>query len=346
MKSILTAGLAAAAFFFVGVLDAQAQTAPDAASRDAAKRLAISMCASCHGAEGAGSKPMIPRLAGQQKAYIVAQLKSFRRHNRDDPEGHDFMWGVAAMLDDNIVDGLGEYFSTRPPMKGTPGDPALTAAGEKLVPAAEEAAVRHQLNEHQQKAVDMVATRVRAREHRTFLLHGVTGSGKTEVYLRILEAVRAAGRSAIVLVPEISLTPQTVGRFASRFPDTAVLHSGLTDAERGRQWQRLLQGKARIAIGARSALFAPVQDLGLIVVDEEHESSFKQDSTPRYHAREMAIVRGELEKAVVVLGSATPTLESIGKARRGIYELLTLPQRAGAGRMPRIVVQDLRSEPK
>jgi primosomal protein N' (replication factor Y) (superfamily II helicase) len=217
---------------------------------------------------------------------------------------------------------------------------------EELVPAAEEAAVRHALNPHQQQAVDAVATRVAAREHRTFLLHGVTGSGKTEVYLRILEAVRAAGRSAIVLVPEISLTPQTVGRFASRFPDTAVLHSGLTDAERGRQWQRLLQGKARIAIGARSALFAPVQDLGLIVVDEEHESSFKQDSTPRYHAREMAIVRGELERAVVVLGSATPTLESIGKARRGIYELLTLPQRAGAGRLPKIVVQDLRNEPK
>ncbi|MFY9346049.1 MAG: primosomal protein N' [Planctomycetota bacterium] len=217
---------------------------------------------------------------------------------------------------------------------------------EELVPAPEEAAFRHVLNEHQQRAVDAVATRVKAREHRTFLLHGVTGSGKTEVYLRILEAVRALGKSAIVLVPEISLTPQTVGRFASRFPDVAVLHSGLTDAERGRQWQRLLQGKARIAVGARSALFAPVQDLGLIVVDEEHETSFKQDSTPRYHAREMAIVRGEIEKAVVVLGSATPTLESIGKARRGVYELLTLPERAGAGRLPQIVVQDLRGEPK
>ncbi len=217
---------------------------------------------------------------------------------------------------------------------------------EELVPAPEEAALRHVLNEHQQRAVDAVATRVRAREHRTFLLHGVTGSGKTEVYLRILEEVRAAGRAGIVLVPEISLTPQTVGRFASRFPDVAVLHSGLTDAERGRQWQRLLQGKARIAVGARSALFAPVQDLGLIVVDEEHETSFKQDSTPRYHAREMAIVRGEIENAVVVLGSATPTLESIGKARRGHYELLALPQRAGAGRQPKIVVQDLRGEPK
>ena len=217
---------------------------------------------------------------------------------------------------------------------------------EELVPAPEEAAVRHALNEHQQRAVDLVVGKVQGREHRTFLLHGVTGSGKTEVYLRILEAVRVLGRSAIVLVPEISLTPQTVGRFASRFPDVAVLHSGLTDAERGRQWQRLLQGRAKVAVGARSALFAPVQDLGLIVVDEEHESSFKQDSTPRYHAREMAIQRGEIEKAVVVLGSATPTLESIGKAKRGVYELLTLPQRAGAGRLPKIVVQDLRAEPK
>jgi primosomal protein N' (replication factor Y) (superfamily II helicase) len=216
----------------------------------------------------------------------------------------------------------------------------------ELVPAPEEAAVRHALNEHQQRAVDAVGIKVAARQHRTFLLHGVTGSGKTEVYLRILEHVRSLGRSAIVLVPEISLTPQTVGRFASRFPDVAVLHSGLTDADRGRQWQRLLQGRARIAVGARSALFAPVQDLGLIVLDEEHETTFKQDSTPRYHAREMAIVRGELERAVVVLGSATPTLESIGKAKRGAYELLTLPQRAGAGRLPKIVVQDLRGEPK
>jgi primosomal protein N' (replication factor Y) len=217
---------------------------------------------------------------------------------------------------------------------------------EELKPSLDEAAERHVLNEHQQKAVDEVTSYVERAEHHTFLLHGVTGSGKTEVYLRILEEVHARKKSAIVLVPEISLTPQTVGRFASRFPDVAVLHSGLTDSERARQWQRLLQGKATIAVGARSALFAPVRNLGLIVIDEEHETSFKQDSTPRYHARQLAIERGQIEDAVVVLGSATPTLESIGKARRGIYGLLTLPERAGAGRQPQIVVQDLRGEPK
>src|SRR5690606_32347780 len=144
----------------------------------------------------------------------------------------------------------------------------------------------------------------------------------------------------------ISLTPQTVGRFAARFPDVAVLHSGLTGAQRAQEWRRLSRGDARIAIGARSALFAPLRDVGLIVLDEEHETSFKQDSTPRYHARETAIVRGELENAVVVLGSATPTLESYGRAKRGVYELLTLPSRAGKGTLPKILVEDLRKEGK
>ncbi|MEM7201118.1 MAG: primosomal protein N' [Planctomycetota bacterium] len=199
-----------------------------------------------------------------------------------------------------------------------------------------------ELNDEQRHCVETIAAALDAAEPKPFLLHGVTGSGKTEVYLQALERVRARGRTAIVLVPEISLTPQTVGRFASRFTDVAVLHSGLTDAERGRQWQRLARGEAKIAIGARSALFAPVLDLGLIVVDEEHDGSFKQDSTPRYHAREMAVERGRLEKAVVVLGSATPTLESYGRARRGVYEMLELPNRAGKGTLPRIVVEDLR----
>ena len=214
--------------------------------------------------------------------------------------------------------------------------------GEPLVPSKDEVATRHELNDAQRDAVERIGVSVTAGKHRTFLLHGVTGSGKTEVYLRVLEDVRAAGQTAIVLVPEISLTPQTVGRFASRFADVAVLHSGLTDAQRGKEWRRLRNGEASIAIGARSALFAPLENLGLIVVDEEHEGTFKQESTPRYHARAMAVARGEIENAVVVLGSATPSLESYGRARRGVYELLTLPQRAGVGQLPRIVVEDLR----
>jgi primosomal protein N' (replication factor Y) len=210
----------------------------------------------------------------------------------------------------------------------------------------QETVVRHALNADQQAAVDAILRPVPRREHRVFLLHGVTGSGKTEVYLHALEAVRRSGRGGIVLVPEIALTPQTVGRFAAWFPDVAVLHSGLTDAERGRQWRQLLSGRAHVAVGARSALFAPLADVGLIVLDEEQEGTFKQDSRPRYHAREAAIARARIENAVVVLGSATPTLESYGRSRRGVYELLALPKRAGKGTLPAVLVEDLRREEK
>ena len=215
-----------------------------------------------------------------------------------------------------------------------------------LVPEVVERVVRHELNDEQRAAVAAITDAVRRRVHETFLLHGVTGSGKTEVYLQALEVVRALGRTAIVLVPEIALTPQTVGRFAARFGDVAILHSGLTDSERGRQWRSLLAGRTGIAIGARSALFAPLSNLGLIVLDEEQESSFKQEGSPRYHAREMAVARGRIENAVVVLGSATPTLESYGRARRGVYRLLELKRRAGSGTMPRVLVEDLRKEEK
>ncbi len=215
---------------------------------------------------------------------------------------------------------------------------------EFLEQSKREFAPRHDLSPEQEAAVEKVLASGAKGEHRTFLLHGVTGSGKTEVYLRILEDVRKRGRGAIILVPEISLTPQTCGRFLSRFPDVAVLHSSLTDATRARQWLRLARGDARIVVGARSALFAPVKDLGLIVVDEEHESSFKQQQVPRYHAREMAVLRGKLENAVVVLGSATPSLESWQAAKTGRYEVLELPTRVGGGRMPRIIVEDMRYE--
>jgi primosomal protein N' (replication factor Y) (superfamily II helicase) len=179
-----------------------------------------------------------------------------------------------------------------------------------------------------------------------YLLHGVTGSGKTLVYIELLrEVVQRQGRGAIVLVPEIALTPQTVARFRAEFGDVvAVLHSALSDGERYDAWRALREGTRRIAIGARSAIFAPVRELGAIIVDEEHEASYKQSEAPRYHAREVAVVRAHGAGAVCVLGSATPALESWYNAQRGKYRLLTLPERVEGRPLPPVRIVDLRRE--
>ena len=185
----------------------------------------------------------------------------------------------------------------------------------------------------------------RLKSFQPVLLFGVTGSGKTEVYLQAIAAELAAGRGAIVMVPEIALTPQTVGRFASRFGDkVAVLHSALSDGERYDEWHRIRSGAARVVVGPRSAVWAPVRNLGLIVVDEEHETSYKQDEMPRYHARDVAVLRGAVEGAKVVLGSATPSLESWMNVQRGKYALVEMKCRAGAGRLPNIRLVDMRRE--
>ena len=180
----------------------------------------------------------------------------------------------------------------------------------------------------------------------TFLLHGITGSGKTLVYIELLRTiVDDRDQSAIVLVPEIALTPQTVDRFRAAFGDrVAVLHSALSDGERYDAWLALRRGEKRIAVGARSAIFAPLTRLGAIIVDEEHESSYKQGEAPRYHARELAIVRARAEGAIVVLGSATPSLESWVNAATGKYRLLTLPDRVGGGQLPNVEVVDIRAQ--
>lgn len=190
----------------------------------------------------------------------------------------------------------------------------------------------------QQLALGAITQSLDRDEFKTFLLFGVTGSGKTEVYVRAIEHALSLGKSAIVLVPEISLTPQTVRRFAARFENVSVLHSSMTDAERRDAWRAIRSGKSRVVIGPRSALFAPVVDLGLIVVDEEHEGTYKQDNTPRYHARDTAIMRCRLEHAVALLGSATPSLESWHNAQAGKYEVLELRSRiaraeVGGGRL-------------
>ena len=187
-----------------------------------------------------------------------------------------------------------------------------------------------------------------AKSSQVFLLHGVTGSGKTEIYLQAIAQALEQGQGAIVLVPEISLTPQTVERFKARFSSgklqtlVAVLHSHLSAGERHDEWHKIRQGRARIVIGARSAIFAPVEPLGLIIVDEEHEHSYKQEEAPRYHARDVAIMRGRMENAVVVLGSATPSLESYYNCKRGKYTLLELPERVDDQKMPHVRVVDMR----
>src|SRR3954465_2153764 len=205
------------------------------------------------------------------------------------------------------------------------------------------------LNDEQAAALAAGAETLAAPEKaKPILLHGVTGSGKTEIYLQAIHATLTRGKTAIVLVPEISLTPQTVERFKSRFAEAqdtvAVLHSHLSEGERHDEWHKIHSGRARIVVGARSAVFAPLENLGLIVVDEEHETSYKQEEAPRYHARDVAVVRAKMEGCAVVLGTATPSLESYHNATTGKYELLTLTQRVDDQQMPLIRVVDLRQE--
>src|SRR5438132_550511 len=205
------------------------------------------------------------------------------------------------------------------------------------------------LNEEQTRALKEVTHALASPENaRPILLHGVTGSWKTEIYLQAIQAALDRGRTAIVLVPEISLTPQTVERFKSRFADVqdavAVLHSHLSEGERHDEWHKIHSGRARIVIGARSAIFAPLKNLGLIVVDEEHETTYKQEEAPRYHARDVAVVRAKIEKCAVVLGSATPSLESYHNAATGKYRLVVLTQRIDQRQMPLMRIVDLRQE--
>jgi primosomal protein N' (replication factor Y) len=201
------------------------------------------------------------------------------------------------------------------------------------------------LNEHQAAAFQAIREALAARRYETFLLQGVTGSGKTEVYLHAIEAALAAGRGSLLLVPEIALTPAVAAQFAARYHGrAAILHSAFHDSERAAAWRRIRNGEALVVVGTRSAVFAPVANLGLIVVDEEHDSSYKQQETPRYHGRDVAIVRAREAGACVVLGSATPSLESRYNAERGKYRLLELPERVAARPLPRVQLIDMRQE--
>jgi len=201
------------------------------------------------------------------------------------------------------------------------------------------------LSPEQQAALEQINQALKADAFRPFLLHGVTGSGKTEVYIRAVQEALAHGKGAVILVPEISLTPQLVGRFQKRLTEEmALLHSGLSPGERYDQWRKVSRGQVRVVIGARSAVFAPCRDVGLIIVDEEYATSYKQEDGVRYNARDLAVVRAQKEGAVVILGSATPSLESFYNAQQGKYQPLHLPNRVGGGVLPQVEVVDLKRE--
>lgn len=219
-------------------------------------------------------------------------------------------------------------------------DAVALAHGRALV----ESQASFTLTEEQQKALDVIGARIEKGGFETFLLHGVTGSGKTEVYVRAMERVKSLGRRSLILIPEISLTPQLLDRLNTRFPNrVGVLHSALTSAERWAQWRRIARGEIAVVVGARSAVFAPIPDLGLVIVDEEHDSSYKQEEGVRYNGRDVAIVRAKLLGCPVILGSATPALESYENCRQGRYRLLEITRRVEQRPLPNIETIDLRA---
>lgn len=201
------------------------------------------------------------------------------------------------------------------------------------------------LTASQQEAIEPILNSIHNNLHKVFLLYGVTGSGKTEIYLQSIQDVINKGKEAIVLVPEISLTPQMVNRFKGRFGDlVAVMHSGLSAGEKYDEWRKIQRKEVKVVVGARSAIFAPFENLGIIIIDEEHETSYKQEEMPRYHARDVAIERAVRYHCPVVLGSATPALESFARAKKGVYELLTLPSRMNEHALPSVDIIDMREE--
>jgi len=285
------------------------------------------------------------RLVGYVKALratsAIKSLKSVLRLIDNTPVLKLESWRLATWLANRYVCSLGEACasivptalrirpaSSEPPISShAPGDspPIFTA--------------------EQHRAFAHLNAAIRDARHQIVLLHGVTGSGKTELYLRAIDEVLRQGRSAVCLVPEIALTPQTIDRFRQRFGSEVVLwHSRLTARQRADQWHRLDTGRSRVVVGTRSAVFAPVTRLGIIILDEEHDPSYKQDETPRYHAREVAIARARYARAVVILGSATPSIESYDAAQKGRYHLLELTQRVEGRVLPEVELIDMRQE--
>jgi primosomal protein N' (replication factor Y) len=324
---------------------------------DLARWMSVYYCAPLEQAIRTVLPGAVRRTDARRKERLFVELEP------DSPEG-DALQALRARAPrqaaviDALRDGQGLFLTDLIAATGTSSGTVRALQKKGLVRMAPLTVRRNPLTEHeilptepmelmpaQAEALKLVCVAIDGLDPPVVLLHGVTGSGKTEVYLQAIAHALEQDRGAIVLVPEISLTPQTVERFFARFGDRiAVLHSHLAEGERHDEWHRIRSGEARIVIGARSAVFAPVRDLGLIVVDEEHEPSYKQEESPRYNARDMAVMRGKMHGCAVLLGSATPALESTTNARRGKYAVAVLPDRVDHRQMPTMQIVDMRVE--
>lgn len=280
--------------------------------------------------------PAAARRYLEQLSSRAHRQQALLRHLLQQPE----RWHSVAQLAEQ---GLGSHSTVH--LLAANGVVQVEEREEYRIPAGDARRTRPALTPEQQQVLAPLIQALGKQQFAPFLLYGVTGSGKTEVYLRCIEQCMQQGRQAIVLVPEIALTPQMVSTFRGRFGSrVAVLHSGLSQGERYDEWRRIRQGEVQVAIGARSAIFAPFENLGLIVLDEEHEGSYKQEETPRYHARDVALRRARAHGAVLILGSATPSLETYATARQGGFALLEMKERVRQRPLPTVQVVDMREE--
>jgi len=290
------------------------------------------------------NRDLIGYVVGLSNHTSYKNLKSIKEVIDQQPLVSEELLKLARWIADYYQASWGEALETvlpsavRKPIKRRKKKDVVEGKSAALLPHLE-------LNPDQSISMKALLAKLRSRTFGTFLLHGITGSGKTEMYLQAIAENLTLGRTSIVLVPEIALTSQLTQQFIERFGDTVALwHSHLTDAERAHTWRQIKQGGKKIIVGARSAIFAPVADLGLIVIDEEHDGSYKQDSAPRYHAREVAIMRAKLSSSMVILGSATPSLESFYLAQAGNYHYLRLEERIDDRALPKVEIVDMRNE--
>ena len=293
------------------------------------------------------NRSMVGYIVGLSDTADVSQVKELSYIIDQEPIIDDEMLKLTRWMADTYFCSWGEALHSIIPQGIKKGCEEI---GKRIVvphldPARFQSSVHLKLNAEQEAAFLKIEKSIRGRSYATYLLSGITGSGKTEVYLQAISEVLKNGRQAIALVPEISLTPQAIERFVSRFGEkVALIHSGLTAAKRFLEWKKIRDGKADIVIGARSAIFSPTNRLGLIVIDEEHETTYKQDDVPRYHARDVAIERARYHKCPLILGSATPSLESYYNAKQGVYELLTLTKRIDERPLPKVKLVDMRMD--